>query len=446
MTTNEFIKDAIKLAIPMIILSVLQSSLGLIDQLMITDLGEEAITAVGISNQFNFLFYFLIAGLVTGVSIFVAQYIKQDRIHEIRKLLNISYLIAIVFLLPYFILSIFQPEILFRLFTSTESLIQTGVEYQKIVGFSIVNLIFAPLYVAILRSSRHTVEPLISGLFTMALNTFLNYCLIHGNFGFDAMGIRGAAIATTISRYVEVFILILLVARVKYFKYILPSFEFLYDKTTIKKFMFVVIPSTIGGLSWAFSEFLYAIFYSKLGDSALTAINITGPMMNILWGVLVAFANAFGIILGNTLGEGKKEEAYRLAKLCFPIAFVGALFIVGVILSIDSLYLSLYSDGVSEETRKLTQSVFYIQSAIVFVKLPNMVIGDSILKTGGKTHLSVIYSTLSIYLVGIPLAILATMVLKLDLVWAIGLISLEEFVRLSFGIKMVRSKRWINTL
>ncbi len=445
MTTKEFIKDAVKLAIPMIILSVMQSSLGLIDQLMIADLGEEAITAIGISNQFTFLFYFLIAGLVTGVGIFVAQYIKQNRIHEIRKLLNISYVIAIVFLLPYFLLSIFKPEILFGLFTKTDAIIQIGCDYQSIVGFSMINMVFAPLYVTLLRSSRHTIEPLISGFFTMLLNTFLNYGLIHGNFGFEEMGIRGAATATTISKIVEIFILVILVARVKFFRYILPSFEFVKDPKTIKKFMLVVIPSTVGGLSWAFSEFLYSIFYSKLGDGALAAINIAGPMMNILWGVLIAFANAFGIIIGNTLGEGKRDEAYRLAKLCFPIALVGALFIVSIILTIDSFYLSLYS-SVSEETRNLTQSVFYVQSIIVFVKLSNMVIGDSILKTGGKTHLSVIYSTLSIYLVGIPLAIFATMILKLDLVWAIALISLEEFVRLSLGIRMVRSKKWINTL
>ncbi len=445
MTTTEFIKDSVRLAIPMIILSIMQSSLGLIDQLMISDLSEEAITAVGISNQFTFLFTFSVAGLATGTGIFVAQYVKQGRIHEVKKLLNISYVAATVFLLPYFVLSMFKPEILFGLFTDTESLIQIGSEYQKIISLTVVNMIFAPLYVTLLRNSRHTVEPLISGFIAIILNTFLNYSLIHGHFGFEAMGIKGAATATTISKFVELFLLILLVARVRLFKYILPSLEFLRDSKMVKKFLMVAIPSAITGLTWSFSQFLYSIFYSKLGENALTAINLSGPMLNILWGVLNAFASAFGIIIGNTLGEGKRDDAYRLAKLCFPIALIGALFIVLIIMAVDSLYLSLYSN-VSEDTLKLTQSVLYIQSVLVFMKLSNMVIGESILKTGGKTHLTVIYSTICIYGIGLPLAALATMVLELSLVETIALIHVEELIRLLFGIKLVKSKKWIHTL
>ncbi len=445
MNFKEYIKVTFKLAIPMIVLALMQSSLSLIDQLMIKDLGQNATTAIGISGKFSFLFFFLIVAFGTGIAIFAAQYIKQNRMHEIKKLINISYIISAILIFPYIVLSLVAPEVFFKVFTDEAEIIQLGSDYQRYMSIMILTTLFTPLYVNLLRSTGNTGAPLIAGFVAILVNTTLNYALIYGNLGFESKGIAGAGIATAISKVVELIIIFIALTRYKFIKYITPSLTWIGDKDTFKKFMIVVLPALGGSMAWATGEFLYSYFYAKLGIDALTAFNVTQPMSNIIWGILTSFSAAFGIIIGNTLGEGKTEDAYRYAKYSYPIALsTGVVFMLLIVVT-KGFFLGLF-DEFTDSVIKSADGIMYVLVIFLPFKITNMVTNNSILRSGGKTYISLLFNTLGIYLVGVPLSIIGTMVLGLDIVYAYALVSFEEVVRSVFGIYLVKSKKWINTL
>ena len=206
-----FYKVLIGIALPITIQNLISTSLNMVDTVMIGRLGEKQIAAVGLANQLFFLFILIAFGTNSGASIFIAQYWGKKDTLQIRKVLGLSLLVGGAISLVFAAGAFFIPEFILRIFTEDEQVVLLGSQYLRIISFSYLMTTISFAYGFASRSVGQAKLPMYVSAASLLCNTLLNYLLIFGKFGFPMMGIRGAAIATVISRFLEMFLLLFII-------------------------------------------------------------------------------------------------------------------------------------------------------------------------------------------------------------------------------------------
>ncbi|MNJ46033.1 Multidrug resistance protein MdtK [compost metagenome] len=300
------------------------------------------------------------------------------------------------------------------------------------------------LYSAILRSTQHVKLPMFVSLFTVGLNIVLNYLLIFGKFGFPEWGLKGAAVATFISRIVECFLIIGAV-----YKFKLPGgadFKDLFStsKPLVSKFLQTTYPIVLTELIWVLGETVYAIIYSRMGTEEMTAMTITFPLQGICIGLLAGLSSAGGVMVGNKLGAGEEEVALQYAKR-FILLGIGVSLVIGAILVLISpFYVSAFN--VSDETHELGIYLVWVFAAFLWVKVSNMIMAGGILNSGGDSKFVFAMESAATWLIGVPSGLLMSFVWKQPIFLVYLILSMEEVVRFAIGMARIRSKKWIKNL
>ena len=205
---KRFYKKVAIIALPIVIQNFITSSLNIVDTMMIGKLGENEIAAVGIANQYFFLLSILMMGLFSGIGIFVSQYFGKKDNENIKKLIGIGIVCAIVMGSIFTITAQIFPEGIIGIFNKDFEVIKLGVEYLIIVSLSYIFTTITFNYGIALRCIEKTTIPMIGSSIALIINTVLNYILIFGYFGMPELGVKGAAIATLIARIIEFLIII----------------------------------------------------------------------------------------------------------------------------------------------------------------------------------------------------------------------------------------------
>ena len=200
---RRFFSTMLKLAVPITIQQLVISSTNLLDVLMIGQLGETTIAAMGLSNQIFFLLVIFLFGISSGSAIFTAQYWGKGDLKKLRKVMGIGLTLAVSVPIFYTLIALLIPKTVLSIYTKDQAVIELGSQYLQIVGFGYIFTAISLTYVSVLRSTQNVRLPMIITIIALSTNVLLNYCLILGNFGFPALGIRGAAIGTLIARILE---------------------------------------------------------------------------------------------------------------------------------------------------------------------------------------------------------------------------------------------------
>lgn len=441
---KDFYSNVYKIAIPVTLQSLIMALLTLTDQLMVGQLGDVAIASVGISSKFYGIISVVLAGLAMGVSIYAAQFWgKKDR-KSISGLLGIGLLVG--FILS-FVLSLFvflMPQLCLRLFTTDIRIIEDGFIFLQIMALTYVPMMLTMMYSAILRSTQHVKLPMFVSLFTVGFNIVLNYLLIFGKFGFPEWGLKGAAVATLIARVVECFLIIGAV-----YKFKLPGgadFRDLFSasKPLVTKFFKTTYPIILTELIWVLGETVYAIIYSRMGTSEMTAMTITFPLQGICIGLLAGLSSAGGVMVGNKLGAGEEGIALQYAKKFILLGITVSLVIGALIVLISPLYVSAFN--VSEETHQLGIYLIWVFAAFLWVKVGNMIMAGGILNSGGDSKFVFVMESTATWLIGVPSGLLLSFVFKQPIFIVYLVLSIEEVVRFIIGMARIRSKKWIKNL
>jgi putative MATE family efflux protein len=258
-TTKNFIGLLFKLALPITLQNFLSSSMTLMDTLMIGQLNETAIAAVGIANPIVFIFIIIQFGIHSGVAIFTAQYWGKKDLANIKKLGGIGLIAGLALGSLFTFLAMVTPDAVMGLFTKDPEVISLGSTYLWIVGLSFGISVFTFSYMNNLRSMEIVKPPMYASLIAVVLNLILNYILIFGHLGFPAMGVAGAAIATCISRFVEGFALMGMVYWKKY-PIAATLFEMVdFDAAFLKKVLATCWPVFLNELVWVTGISLYNV-------------------------------------------------------------------------------------------------------------------------------------------------------------------------------------------
>lgn len=438
---KEFYKDMYQIALPVTIQGMLQASLSLIDQIMIGRLGDASIAGVGLGAKFISLFTVTMTAIVTVAGILIAQYCGSKDREGVSKSFFANLYFALLVAVIFGVLSLGGTEQIMGLYSKDGETIGQASIYLRIMTLGFLPQTVTLMLSALLRNMDAANIPMIAGGVSVVSNTLLNYVLIFGIAGIPAMGVAGAAWATGISRILELLIIFGMFLKIKKEKEIVLKATVSFEKEFLKRIMLVLAPILFCEFFWSLGENVYAVIYGHIGTDSCAAMTLTYPLQTLAIGALSGVSAAAGVMIGNLLGEGKKEKAYEDSKSFVKVTIGIAVGISILITLFGGLYVKLYQ--VSSETRQITVYILLAYAMVFPAKVINMVLGGGILRSGGKTKYIMAVDMIGTWGFGVPLGLIAAYVWKFPIYWVYLILSMEEYVRVLLCLLIFKSKRWM---
>lgn len=441
---KKFIKTLMLLAIPIILQSLVTASLNLLDNLMIGSLGENEIAAVGISNQFYMLYYYTIMGITLGAGIFMSQFWGKKDVTSIHKFLGISLVVGMISTIFFAILAFFFPEMIMKIFIDESIVIEQGVAYLKMVALSYIFTTISLAYAAALRSIGQTKIPMYGSLVGLVFNGILNYIFIFGKFGAPVMGVAGAALGTTVSRFMELAFILFIIYKNKNVVAgkISQLLDFNFD--LVKRYFITATPVVFNDVMWIAGITAYFIAYSKLGINATATMQIANTINNVFNIFGIGIASASAILIGNKIGAGKEEDAKEDA---IKISVFGVL--IGIIIGIFFFFLSPFIAMLFKITPETYENLIFVLKVMAII-LPLRFFGITqiigVLRGGGDVMYAIVTELVAVWLIGVPLSFVGAVYFKLPITIVYILVCLEEPFKAIATYPRLRSGKWIKNL
>jgi putative MATE family efflux protein len=443
-TTMDFTRKLLHLSLPIMLQNLLGSSVSFIDTLMIGRIGEDALAAVGLANQMFFLITLFFFGVSSGSAIFIAQYWGAQDIPSLHRTMGISLSINLLGALASSIVSLFFPATVMKIFTSDPLVVERGVQYLVNVGISYLFTAVVMTFSIALRSTGDTRTPLLVSSIALSVNVLLNYLLINGIWIFPRLEVAGAAIATTIARFVDVTVLLIIVYGRK--RPVAASLRtmFSFHKPMVARFIVTCTPVILNEVFWSLGMTAYKVAYARMGIDVIAAVNVSEAIQGLFFVALMGIGNATAIMIGNRIGENRIDLAKTYARRCLLIGFFLGLGL-GLLLIATARWMPI-PFGLNDSLRTMTTHALIALGAVLSPKAVNMVSIVGILRSGGDTRFSLFAEMGGVWLIGVPLAFIGGLVLDLPLFAVYLLVALEEVFKLVVSVTRIRSGKWINRL
>ena len=440
MSDNRFLQDVLRISIPVALQSMLQSSFSMVDQIMVGQLGDKSVAAVEIAGKPSFIYAFVIGAISTITGIMISQYIGNKNREAEEKSICVNFLVMILTGLTF--LSVFG---LFRnpfveMFTEEEQVIAEGSTYLGIISWTFIPLGICSILGTALRCRDKSTWPLYIGIFSALLNTGLNYCLIFGNFGAPRLGIAGAAYASVISQAAGALISILCFYRL----YGRIRISLSLGKAGYSQYFMMLLPIVLNEFFWSVGQSVYTYVYGHMGTNELAGMSLTGAVQGLTMGALSGLSQAAGILIGKRLGCKEYDAAYEDSKKLCGLGVAGSLVFTLLLILIRNPYVQMFN--VSGDVRGIGADILAAFAILMPVKVQNMILGGGIIRSGGKTKYVMMIDMMGTWLIGVPLALLTGLYLKLPVIWVYFILSQEELIRLIVSVFMFRSRKWMHTL
>lgn len=271
------------LAVPFMLQQLIGSSVNLLDNLMVGQLGDAAIAGVASANKFYMVAMFGVMGLSGAASIFIAQYYGAKDEEHVKQSFRYSLIASYVIIAPFVVLGLMFPETILRFFTSDVAVVEQGTAYLRLALLTYIPMTFSMTVGNAMRSVGETKIPLYTSVVAILTNGFLNYCLIFGNFGFPRWGVQGAAVATIIARVVEVIVLAIVLHK-KHFIFNTKIKDLFKISSRLEKAITLkAIPLTTNEIFWSTGMGLLFKFYSTRGTEVMAGMSISGTVADIFF-------------------------------------------------------------------------------------------------------------------------------------------------------------------
>ncbi len=449
-----FYKMTFTVAVPIMLQNFITNLVNMLDNLMVGSVGTEQMTGVSVVNQLVFIFNLAIFGAISGVGIFTAQFYGKNDNDGIRYTLRYKLYICIVLFLTALGIFIFFGENLISMFlhesgdgVDIAATMGYAKDYLAVILIGLFPFAIANAFAGTLRETGDTFTPMMTGLVAVIINCVFNYLLIFDKIGLHSLaGVKGAAVATVLSRYVECIILVAFAVRKRktkfpYVRYILKSFTIPRDLTVAitKK----AIPLFLNEVLWSTGMSMLSVAYSLHGPMVVAGYSIASTVNNLFMIAFLSMGSSIGIIAGRMLGAGKHKEAEDAVKKL--IAFSVFLSIVmGVLLfTVGALIPSLYSktDDAAKEL-----AVYFIRVFALVMWMDSIANASYFtLRSGGKTFVTFLFDSGTLWALSVPTAFILYYA-GLSIYWVFPIIQVIAIVKVIVGLTLVGKKVWVRTL
>ena len=449
---GDFYKMVLMIAVPIMIQNGITNFVSLLDNIMIGQTGTEQMSGVAIVNQLIFVYNLCLFGGVSGAGIFTAQYYGQGNHEGVRQTMRFKIWMVAVITIITCILLLGAGDMLINAYLkgegSAESIHDTlfyGMQYLKIILIGLPAFAMVQVYSSTLRECGQTLLPMKSGIVAVFVNLLLNYLLIYGKFGFPALGVAGAAIATVISRYVEMFIIVIQVYRKRtVYPYVEGIFSTLkVPRALIKKIILKGSPLLFNETLWAAGMAMLTQCYSIRGYSVVAGLNVSNTINNVFNIVFIALGDSVAIIVGQLLGAGKMKEARDTDNKMIAFSVFCCTLIAIIMFCMAPVFPKLYK--IDEEAKTLAK---YFIMATAFFMPQNAFLHATYftLRSGGKTIITFLFDSVFIWCVSVSIAFVLSRFTTLPVLGVYIMVQLGDIIKCIIGFILVKKGIWLHNI
>lgn len=440
---KDFYKKALLIALPLMFQQLITSSVNLLDNLMVGQLGDAAIAGVAAANRFYMIATFGIFGIEGAVSIYMAQYFGAKDEEHVKQVFRFGAIAVYVIVLPFILTGLMVPEAILGFFTNARDVIHQGSIYLQ---SAVIAYLFMALSMHIgngMRSIGETKIPMYASVVAILLNGVFNYILIFGKLGFPVLGVVGAAYATVIARMIELLIL-LIVLKNKHFVFNTKISQIFNISPKLAKVMTLkALPLTINELLWSSGMGTLFMFYATRGTEVMAGMSISGSIADLFFTAFGGMAVATTVIVSQTLGANKLDEARESAYNLIRLALMMAVFMG--ILMFSSTFFVPYLFNVSDLSRSAAIQFNRVQSFMFWVYMLSAQF-FFILRAGGDTKSTLVMDAVFMWLVNIPVVGLVATFTS----WPVIILYLAgnstDFIKAMVAYRLFRKEKWLKNL
>ena len=440
-----FYRNVVAIALPISMQSLITIGVNMMDTIMLGSLGDTAISASSLANQFINIFQICCMGMGMGASVLTSRFWGMQDKDSLRKSVTIMLRLCFTIGLLFTLATILTPDGLMRIYTSEAPIIEAGVSYFRwsipcywLLGFSLTCTI-------VLRSVGQVRLPLISSIAAFFINIVCNYIFIFGKFGAPRMEVAGAALGTLISRIFEfVFICGYFLFFDKKIAYRIKHI-FMKCRDMLGDYLRISIPVLVSDALLAFGNSAVAMVMGRIGSAFVSANAITTVVQQLSTVFIQGISNASAIITGHTLGGGDTEKAQRQGVTFLGLGTVIGILAGGLIMLISAPVIGCYTN-VSAETRQIAEELMLAVGVIVIFQSMNSILTKGVLRGGGDTKFLMAADILFLWVASIPLGALAGLVWHLPAFWIYTFLKIDQFIKAFWCIFRLSSRKWIKKI
>ncbi len=441
-----FLKSMITLAVPIALQNLLAASYTLVDTLMVGNLGDVTLSAVGMASQCGLVMNMMVFGLCSGASVFFSQFWGAKDEKGIHKTFGISLLLLLAIALTFFAIFFFNPVGVIKIFNKDAGVVLQGSKYLKILSWSYPAVAVNLLLSTLLRCTENVKLPMIATLITTIVNTVLDYGLIYGKFGFAQMGVEGAALATVIAAWTAP-VLVLIISAIKRNIVIAPPKRlFGFSGRDLLLFLKTAAPTTASETLWGLGTLVFSIMYSNMGYEQYAAVTILKTFENMFFVFFVGMCNACCVMIGKSVGSGKIEQAVCDSKrfaVLVPLSSV-VLSTLIIIFRRELIWLFDMNGKLSELTYNTAMNIMLIYALELPIRNIPYIQIVGIFRAGGDTAVGAKADLICLWMLAVPLTMVCAYVLKIPF-WAVyaGMYIFEDWPKSAMCIYYLRKLKWL---
>lgn len=441
-TDPSFYKRLLTIAIPVILQSVITTGVNLVDNIMLGQLTETALSAATQANQFINLYMFAIMGISMGSSVLSSRYWGAQNITALKKVISIAIWFGLALSTVFTLADIFLPEQIMRLYFQGEEQqsIAEGVRYLRWSTVTFFLMAFSFVLTNILRSTGHSHVPLIASFCAFSINIGANYIFIFGKLGCPAMGVAGAALGTVVARVVETTVIVTGFLRNKKLGFrIRDVFVPFWDM--VPEFLRISVPVMLSDCLLGLGDNVLAVIMGRIGSGFVSANSITMIIQRVSTIVITGLAFSGCFLTGQVLGEGRIQAARRQGNTYLLIGILFGSLASIIIRLISGAVISFYK--ITPQTQEIAYELMDALCIIVLFRTVNSILSKGVLRGGGDTRFLLVADMTTMWLFAVPLGILAGLVLHLPSFYTYLFLYSDQIVKAFWCIWRLRSGKWI---
>lgn len=311
---NSFLRKLAVIAIPVAFQNLLTTTASMVDTMMVAPLGELFVGALGLCAQFSSLMFCGYWGFFGGGMLFISQYWGSREDDGIERSYGLTWVCMMTVAVLFGCLAIFAPGFVMKVYTDKQAIQEIGISYLRIVGFAYIMQVFSMAMSCLLRSTERVRIPMLASVASVATNLVLNWIFIYGHFGFPAMGIRGAALATACAAAVNVLTIYLLAWKIGYPYLFHVRGHFRWSRTYLRNFFTKCFPILCNEVLVGIGNMMINVTLGRQPEHVIAAVAVFRTLEGLIIGFFAGFSSAASVLVGKCVGAGELDTAYERAK------------------------------------------------------------------------------------------------------------------------------------
>ena len=442
---KNFYKVLFSITMPIAAQNFITFTVSLADSLMLGKVGEIALSGANLANQLFFILMIITFGVTSAAMVFASQYWGKNDVYSMKRVITIMLRLAAVISVAASALAICIPETVMSWYSDDAAVIEAGASYLRIIGWAYPFYSITNAMASVLRSAHIVKISIVIYLSSLIVNVSLNWVLIFGHLGAPAMGVEGAAIATSVARLVEFIILIIYLAFFeKKIHYTIKDF-FVSVKDYLGAFFKTGAPVVLNEAIWSIGTSVLSMIIGHISTEFVSANSIANIIWQCVWVVVSGMGNATSVVIGNAIGRGeKKETVLNKAKTIVLLAAIMGILSAITLLIIRGPVINFYE--VSAETKALAYDLIVSYAIIIVFQAMSVQYIVGIFRGGGDTKTAMIVDVLFLWITAIPLGALTGLVLGWAPPFVYLMLRSDELLKNIIGFLRLRSGKWIRDI